>query len=106
MKINSKMLNISLKKVLLSTALVFGAMSFSQAATSDEQKNLEEGKIEIEIQGLKELPTITLVDKDLKIIAEFYGNTTEVKKQFESTFSKAEFIAKYNNRSIYLMSER
>lgn len=100
------MQNISFKKVLLFAALIFGAMSFSQAASSDHRQNLEEGKFEIEISGLKELPSITLVDKDLKIIAEFYGNSNEVKQQFESTFNKAEFIAKYNNRSIYLVTEK
>lgn len=94
---------ISFKKVLLSIALIIGATSFSQAVSTDPYRNQEEGKIEIEIAGLKDLPTITLVNKDLKIIAEFYGAYEEVKEQFQSTFSNAELLSKYNNRSLYIM---
>lgn len=101
MKTNSKVQNVSLKKVLLFTALIFGASSFSQASTSNQ--NLEEINIKIEINGLKELPSITLVDKDLRIIAEFYGDSSEVKEQFETTFKNAEILSKHNNRSIYLI---
>lgn len=100
------MQNISLVKVLLVIALIFGATGFSRAASSDQQLNLEAGKYEIEITGFKELPSITLVDKDLKIIAEFYGNSEEVKHQFESTFDNAKLLAKYNNRSIYVVTEK
>jgi hypothetical protein len=106
MKTNSKMLNISFNKVLLSTALIFGTLSFAQAKSSDQLSHLEEGKFEVEISGLKELPSITLVDKDLKIIAEFYGDSTRVKEQFQSTFDRAELLSKYNNRSIYLVLEK
>lgn len=100
------MLNISFKKVLLSTALIFGTIGFSQATNSDPKQLLEEVKFEIEINGLKELPSITLVDKDLKVIAEFYGDSTQVKEQFESTFNKAGLLSKHNNRSIYLIVEK
>lgn len=97
------MQNISFKKVLLFTALIIGATGFSRAASTDPQQNVEEGKIELEISGFKELPTITLVNKDLKIIAEFYGDYQKVKEQFQSTFSEAQFLSKYNNRSLYLV---
>jgi len=106
MKTNSKMPNISFKKVLFSAALIFGTLGYSLAKSSDQLYPLEEGKFEVEITGLKELPSITLVDKDLKIIAEFYGDSTQVKEQFESTFDHAELLSKYNNRSIYLIVEK
>ncbi|WP_157963177.1 hypothetical protein [Algoriphagus litoralis] len=97
------MLNISFKKVLLSSALIFGTVGFSQANHSERNQPLEEGKFEIEITGMKELPSITLVDKELNVIAEFYGESTQVKEQFESTFEKTELLSKHNNRSIYLI---
>jgi hypothetical protein len=106
MKTNSKMPNISFKKVLLSTALILGTIGYAQAKSSDQLYPLEESKFEIEITGLKELPSVTLVDKDLKIIAEFYGDSTRVKEQFQSTFDRAELLSKYNNRSIYLVLEK
>lgn len=99
MKTNSYITNNTLKKVLLSAALIFGAVTFSQA-TSTESQNLEDFKIEI--LDFKELPSIILVDKNLRIVAEFYGDSADVLNQFETTFQNAEMLSKHNNQSIYL----
>lgn len=101
MKTNYNVRNISFKKVIFSTALIFGALTFSQAATS-ENHDLGELEYTVEISELKELPSIILVDKNLRIVAEFYGDSAEVKKQFEATFQNAERLSIYNNQSIYL----
>lgn len=102
MKTNLKENSISTKAILLSTALFLGTLPFALAASSETQK-LEEMNYQIEISELKELPTITLVDKNLRIVAEFYGNPSEVKHQFEKTFQQAELLAKHNNQSIYVV---
>jgi hypothetical protein len=102
MKTNSNVQTISLKKVLLSTALTIGAFTFAQA-NSTENKISEELNYKIEISDLKELPSITLVDKNLRVVAEFYGNQETVKDQFEATFQSAELLSKHNNRSIYIV---
>lgn len=102
MKTNTKENSISLKAALLSTALFLGTLPLAMASTS-ETKDAEEVNYQIEISELRELPTITLVDKNLKVVAQFFGNQTEVKKQFEDTFQHAELLAKHNNQSIYLV---
>jgi hypothetical protein len=101
MKTNLNVRNISLKKVLLSTALTFGALTFAQASSTENQFQ-EELNFNIEILDLKELPSITLVDKNLRVIAEFFGDPSDLKDQFEVTFQSAELLSKHNNRSIYL----
>lgn len=101
MKTNYNVRKITFKKILFSTALIFGALTFSHAA-SPENQNLEELEYNIEISDLKELPSIILVDKNLRIVAEFYGDSSDVKKQFETTFKNAERLSIYNNQSIYL----
>lgn len=101
MQTNLNVRNISLKKVLLSTALTFGALTFAQANSTENQIK-EELNYKIEISDLKELPSITLVDKNLRVVAEFYGDQEAVKDQFEATFQSAELLSKHNNRSIYL----
>jgi ribosome biogenesis protein Nip4 len=102
MKTNTKENSISLKAALLSTALFLGTLPFAMASAS-EPKNAEEVNYQIEISELKESPTITLVDKNLTVVAQFFGNPNEVKKQFESTFHQAELLAKHNNQSIYVL---
>ena len=101
MQTNLNVRNISLKKVLLSTALTFGALTLAQANSTKNQIK-EELNFKIEISDLKELPSITLVDKNLRVVAEFYGDPAAVKDQFDVTFQSAELLSKHNNRSIYL----
>ncbi len=102
MKTNLKMQITILKKGLLSLALFFGVSLFA-FATATENQTLEEINFQLEFSELKELPSITLVDKNLRIIAEFYGDQSKLKEQFEGTFQKAELLSKHNNQSIYLV---
>jgi hypothetical protein len=99
---NSKEISITKKAILFSAALFLGSLPFAQAASS-EKPALDEMNYQIDLPELKELPTITLVDKNLKVVAEFYGNPEEVKQQFEKTFEKAELLAKHNKQSIYVV---
>lgn len=101
MKTNLNSRSLCLKKALLTTAIIFGAITLSQAY-SFEKKNLEDLDLKIEICGLKELPSIILVDKNLRIVAEFYGDSNDVKKQFGETFQNAQQLSTYNNQGIYL----
>ncbi len=101
MKTNSKESNSALKAIMLSTALFVGTFSLAQANPAGSEES-DEINYEINL-SLKELPTITLVDKNLRIVAEFYGTNDEVKKQFDQTFKHAELISKHNNQSIYLV---
>lgn len=101
MKTNSKESNSAWKAMMLSTALFVGTLSLAQANPAGTDGS-EDPTYEINIP-VKELPTITLVDKNLRIVAEFYGSYDEVKKQFDQTFKHAELLSKHNNQSIYLV---
>ncbi len=102
MKSNLNGNSLTKKVILFSAALFLGTLPFAQAAPS---VNLaaDEMNYQIELPELKELPSITLVDKNLKVVAEFYGNPEEVKQQFEKTFEKAELLVKHNKQSIYVV---
>jgi hypothetical protein len=102
MKTNLNEISITWKAILFSAALFMGSLPFAQAASS-EKLALGEMNYQIELSELKELPTIILVDKNLHIIAEFYGNPDEVKQQFDKTFDHAELLAKHNKQSIYVV---
>lgn len=104
MKSNFNRNSITWKAILFSSALFLGSLPFAQAA-SNEKLALEESTYQIELPELKELPTITLVDKNLRIVAEFYGNPETVKQQYEKTFEDAKLLSKYNNQSIYLVNQ-
>jgi hypothetical protein len=101
MKTNLKESNSPLKALMLSTALFVGTFSLANANPAANESP-DEMNYEINI-SVKELPTITLVDKNLRIVAEFYGTYDEVKKQFDQTFKHAELLSKHNNQSIYLV---
>ena len=102
MKTNLNESSITWKAILFSTALFLGSLPITLAATSEKQA-LEEMNYQIDLSEVKEFPTITLVDKNLRIIAEFYGSPEEVKHQFEKTFEHAELLAKHNKQSIYVV---
>jgi hypothetical protein len=57
----------------------------------------------LDFKDLPELPSLTLVDKNLNTIAKFYGDTKEIKTRFETTFNEAVFLMEYNGRKIYVI---
>lgn len=93
-----------LKKSLVFAALIFGVISTSLASDTKAEL-MEETDFQLELSELKELPSITLVDKNLRIVAEFYGDPSEVQNRFGIILQSSALITKYNNRSIYLITE-
>lgn len=58
----------------------------------------------LDFSDLKQVPTITFVDKNLNIVAEFYGKVSEIKSRFPETFVNAGLLNVYQNHTIYLVN--
>jgi len=78
------------------------------SAFASEKKSKVESEITtaftLDISDLKQVPTITLVDKNLHIVAEFYGEVTEIKTRFPETFKNASLLGEFTNHKIYLVT--
>jgi hypothetical protein len=103
---------MNLKKVFfllfLGLATLAGVEATTLRATDSTRNYSEEKPLEftIKINDLPELPSITLVDDKLNIVAQFYGDKNQLKKQFEKAFENATLIAEYNQRRMYLISSK
>jgi hypothetical protein len=98
-----KKTSTSLKSTLFLLVMLLGTIPLSQAASS-EFLAAEEITYQIDISEIKELPTITLIDKNLRVVAEFYGDPKDVKQQFANVFEQTELLVRYNDRSIYFVT--
>jgi hypothetical protein len=59
--------------------------------------------VELDILELKAEPTITLIDKYGEVVAEFYGEKSELKKRFNEAFQKGNFVTAHGNHEFYLV---
>lgn len=93
-------LGISIGSILLSSP--------SQAATTSSGPSTEsefKEEIKVKIEGFKAQPSIILVNKNLDVIAEFYGSNEQLKKQFGATFENASLLSSDQTQSIYLITK-
>ncbi len=60
--------------------------------------------IEIDFTNIKEVPSITLINKYGEVVAEFYGPKSSIEKRFEENIKKGEFITSYGNHEFYLVN--
>jgi hypothetical protein len=58
---------------------------------------------EIDLSGIKEVPTITIINKYGEIVAEFYGEKAEIEKKFKETFKKSQFVTASGKHEFYLI---
>ncbi|WP_075349358.1 hypothetical protein [Algoriphagus marinus] len=97
------------RKTMLLLTLSLGTLGMVEGTTLRDSDStaisLEEEslRIEIKLDGLPELPSLTLVDKNLNLVAQFYGNTQILKKRFEAVFQEAILLTEYNQGRIYLV---
>lgn len=66
----------------------------------------EEEKIpvfELELTEINAEPTITFINKYGEIVAEFYGEKSELEKKFKGTFEKAKILTNYGKHEFYLV---
>lgn len=59
-------------------------------------------EIELDLSELKEVPTITIINKYGEVVAEFYGDSDEIKKKFKESFEKGLFVTSSGNHEFYL----
>lgn len=95
------------KKSGLALLIFAMSMCFTLNTQANQPTNQPEAvEILVEIEGLKkQFPTIILVDKELKVKAEFYGDEKEIKKEFAALLEKTELLLEHNSHRIYLITK-
>ena len=83
----------------IAPTLAFEKISKDSVVTT-ENSNLV---YSLDFSDLKQVPTITFVDKNLNIVAEFYGEASEIKTRFPESFQNASLLKEFNNQKIYLV---
>ena len=98
--------NEMLKKMSFALLVLGMSLGISQNIFANQPNNQPESvEIKLEIEGLdKKFPTIILVDKELKVKAEFYGEREEIQKEFGVLLEKTELLLEHNNHKIYLIT--
>ncbi|MDI1321363.1 MAG: hypothetical protein PSV36_01365 [Algoriphagus sp.] len=95
----------------LGVAMMLGFFSIAPALASEniskDSVSSTENSIPVyslDFSDLKQVPTITFVDKNLHIVAEFYGEVSEIKTRFPETFADASLLGEFTNHKIYLVT--
>ena len=107
--------NQSITKKLFILGISIGSFLLSAPSMAEGQANKTslgnvadsefKGEIEVKIEGFKTQPTIIFVNKNLEVVAEFYGSTEKLKQQFEAAFENASLLAGDQNQRIYLITK-
>ncbi len=58
--------------------------------------------MEIDLSKIMAVPSITFINKYAEVVAEFYGDKSEISKKFEDLMKKGEFITASGNQEFYL----
>jgi hypothetical protein len=94
----------------LGVAMMLGFFSIAPALASeniskDSVVSTENSNLvySLDFSDLKQVPTITFVDKNLNIVAEFYGEVSEITTRFPESFQNASLLKEFNNQKIYLV---
>jgi hypothetical protein len=57
----------------------------------------------LDFSDIKEIPTITFINKYGDIVAEFYGEKSELEKKFKETFKRGQFVTASGKHEFYLI---
>lgn len=68
-------------------------------SVQEEAFNIEK----LDLSDIKEIPTITFINKYGEIVAEFYGEKSELEKKFKETFKKGQFVTASGKHEFYLI---
>jgi hypothetical protein len=69
-------------------------------------ESVQEEAIQMEklvLSDIKEIPTITFINKYGEIVAEFYGEKSELEKKFKETFNRGKFVTASGKHEFYLI---
>ena len=59
--------------------------------------------IDVDLSEVKNLPTITIINKYGEVVAEFYGDKTELMKRFPNISEKGKFVTASGKHEYYLL---
>lgn len=57
----------------------------------------------LDFPNIKEVPTITFINKYGEVVAEFFGEKSELEKKFKETFKKGQFVTASGKHEFYLI---
>ncbi|MCL6258890.1 hypothetical protein M3O96_07325 [Aquiflexum sp. TKW24L] len=60
-------------------------------------------EFELDFSELKEVPSITFINKYSEVVAEFYGDKEDIKKKFKESFENGAFVTASGNQEFYLV---
>jgi hypothetical protein len=95
------MIVFSAKATEMNVNEVSAVSAFAGQQATEEEVPMEIAPVEIE--SLKDFPTITLIDKHGKVVAELYGEKSEIEKRFSASFTQDLFVTAYGNHEFYLV---
>ena len=100
------MITSLISKGILAAIFLNGSIVLSTDTEKDPlPMQLEEG-IQLDLEDKKaKIPSIMVIDKNLGIKAEFYGEIEKIKSDFKSIFDQTELILEHNNQRIYLITK-
>lgn len=82
-------------------------METARIAVNDTVKDLKEPAMVLEINmdelHLKTLPTITFINKYGEVVAEFYGEKSEIKGKFKELLKSGSFMMSSGKHEFYLI---
>jgi hypothetical protein len=55
------------------------------------------------VESTSEFPSVTFLDKNGKVVAEFYGEKEELEKKFPESFQQVVFLTAYGKHEFYLV---
>ena len=76
---------------------------YMDTTTVHEVKKEEILQLEIDIERLVNLPTITFINKHGEVVAQFYGDKSTLKHQFRDSIERGQLITAVGNHEIYLL---
>lgn len=91
----------------IAAVAIMGFLTIGSVLAEDKKSKVESETItafSLDISDLKQVPTVTFVDKNLHIVAEFYGEVSEIKNRFPESFAKASLFGEFTNHTVYLVT--
>ncbi len=59
--------------------------------------------VDVDLSDIKALPTITIINKYGEVVAEFYGDKSELMKRFPNISEKGKFVTASGKHEYYLL---
>lgn len=101
--------------LIMALTIVFSAGAQENKAFGEQQnatvanENIQDREIlpmnlEVDLPDLKAEPIVTFINKNGEVIAEFYGEKSDLESRFHELFKKCQFLTASGKHEFYLAS--